>query len=80
MAWLHKPGSKIRKQERRCAMEEEKIKGKIYMENDYTRKVSFEGYDEPLVSLSNPDLAKIGLRMNTKVPHSFHIVAGVLGS
>lgn len=72
--------SKVRIHKRRYAMDEEKIKGKITMEKDYTRKVYFEGYDEPLVSLSNPDLSKIGLRMNTKVPHSFHIVAGVLGS
>jgi len=61
-------------------MEEEGIKAKIYMENDYTRKVCFEGYDEPFLSLSNPDLLKLGLPMNTKVPHSFHYLAAILGS
>jgi hypothetical protein len=61
-------------------MVEEKITGKITMEKDYTRKAYFDGYDEPLVSLSNPDLSKIGLAANTKVPHSFHFLAGILGS
>ena len=61
-------------------MDEEKIKGKITMQKDYTRTVSFEGYDEPLVSLANPDLAKIGLPMNIKVPPTFYFIAGVLGS
>ena len=61
-------------------MEDQKIKGKITMEKDYSRKAYFEGYDEPMVSLSNPDLSKIGHSMNVKVPHSFHFVAGILGS
>ncbi len=61
-------------------MEEEKIKGKITMEKDYSRKAYFEGYDEPMVSLSNPDLSKIGLSMNVKVPPTFYFIAGVLGS
>ena len=56
------------------------LKGKITVEKGWLRKVHFEGINGSIDSIANPDLAKAGMPLDLTMMHSFHMVAGVLGS
>ena len=56
------------------------LRGKVTLEEDWTRKMYFEDLDEPVVSASNFDLAKIGIVPKIPVPHSFHLIVAALAS
>lgn len=56
------------------------IKGTVTMGKGWTREVSFEGFEKPIISAANPDMSKIGIKPETPTPDSFYLVVAALAS
>jgi hypothetical protein len=56
------------------------IKGKVKLGKGWVREVSFEGFDKPIVSAANPDMAKLGIEPESPTPESFHLITAALAS
>ena len=56
------------------------LKGRITLEGGWLRRAYFEGVEGSIDSIANPDVAKVGIPADLSKMHSFHMLAGVLGS
>lgn len=56
------------------------IKGKVTLGKGWVRQVSFEGFDGPIASAANPDMAQLGIQPESPTPDSFHLIVAALAS
>ena len=56
------------------------MKGKIYLEEDWTKKTYFVGIDEPIVTTASANLTKLRVAIKPDMLTPFHLIAAAAGS